>query len=92
MNTGRRTHAGAGLQTAAIAIGGFSPGANRADCEQYNGTAWATTADLATARRYLAGCGTSSLALGFGGYISAKSALTEEFTEAAANTQSLEVS
>ena len=47
----------------------------------YNGTSWATQPNLATARYYLAGCGTSSLGLAFGGNLGpGTSNATEEFT------------
>jgi len=82
MNTGRRTLAGAGIQTAALGMAGYPP--NRTDCEKYDGTSWSTTASMATARRYTAGCGTQAAGLGFGGYApGGKTNATEEFTDTA---------
>ena len=42
--------------------------------------AWATGNNLNTARNALAGCGTQTAGLAFGGYITAVTAATEEFT------------
>ena len=79
MNNARRTHAGDGLQTAAIALGGYIND-NSALTELYDGSSWSTSANMATARRYLGGCGTQSSALGFAGYAPSKTNATEEFT------------
>ena len=80
MNTGRRTLAGAGTQTAALGMAGYPP--NRSDCEKYDGSTWSVTASMATARRYLAGAGTQAAGLGFAGYApGSKTTATEEFTD-----------
>ena len=132
LSTGRYGLAGAGLQTAALAVGGNIP-PHAANVEEYNGTSWtevndlpaakinfsgagtqaaaivfggqpgdktvsllydgtnwATTSNLATGRTQLGSAGTGSLALCIGG--KSTTAATEEFTEIAANTQSLDVS
>jgi hypothetical protein len=41
--------------------------------------AWSAGGNLITARNNLAGCGTQTAALGFGGYVGGASALTEEY-------------
>ena len=40
---------------------------------------WSAGGNLATAREYLAGCGTQAAGLSFGGYTDAVSAVTEEY-------------
>jgi hypothetical protein len=40
----------------------------RTSTEEYDGTSWTTGNSMNTARRYLAGAGTQTAALGFGGY------------------------
>jgi hypothetical protein len=48
--------------------------------EEYDGTSWATNpGSLNTARRDLAGCGTQTAALAFGGEIAAATGATEEY-------------
>jgi len=92
MNNARRTHAGDGLQTAAIALGGYIAN-NSALTELYDGSTWSTSANMATARRYLAGCGTTTAGLGFGGYApGGKSNATEEFTNTFNGTVTLTTS
>ena len=49
-----------------------------AKTELWNGSSWAETTDLSTARRNLAGTGTQASALAFGG--SPDTASTEEWT------------
>ena len=85
MNTTRAELTGTGLQTAALAFGGFtpSPPANSTATENYNGSIWTNYPSMATARRALAGTGTQSLGLAFGGNPgspSSPSNATEEFT------------
>jgi hypothetical protein len=58
--------AGTGTQTAALAFGGDIPSPTGAT-EEYDGTNWATSNPLNTARRVLGGAGTQTAALGFGG-------------------------
>ena len=80
MGTARYALAGSGLQTAALAFGG-NPG-GKADTEQYDGTNWTTTSDLATGRRGL-GSGNSSpstASLAFGGNDGSATNVTEEYT------------
>jgi hypothetical protein len=36
--------------------------------EKFNGSTWTSSGNLGTARFYLAGCGTQTAALAFGGY------------------------
>jgi hypothetical protein len=47
--------------------------------EEYNGSGFSNGGGLNTARQALGGAGTQTAGLGFGGYISAYSALTEEY-------------
>ena len=53
----------------------------KAETESWNGTNWTETGDLNTARRSLAGAGTQTAALAFGGTSPAGiTAATEEFS------------
>jgi len=70
MNTAKEDPAGAGTQTAALAIGGDAPGETPeffAGTESYNGTSWTEVNDLNTGRDGLSGAGTQTSALAFGG-------------------------
>ena len=63
--------AAAGIQTAAVAFGGYAPsvGDNTTTTAKYNGTSWtANPTGLGTARRTMAGIGTQTAALAAGGY------------------------
>ena len=74
---GRQAPGGVGIVTAALCIGGYSPGVVNY-VEQYDGTSWSATAkDLNSARGQLGASGTSTAALAYGG--SGPSALTESF-------------
>jgi hypothetical protein len=55
MNTARGAQlAGAGIQTAALAFGGFIPPATRSTAtESWNGTSWTSVNSMNTARNYL---------------------------------------
>jgi hypothetical protein len=68
-----------GTQTAALIFGGSN---FLTTSQSYDGTTWTNTPSMSTGRRSLAGAGTNSAALGFGGYAtgSAISNATEEFT------------
>jgi hypothetical protein len=74
MNTARIYLAGCGTQTAALGFGGllnFSSAPNypvTAATESYNGTSWTTVNSLNTSRGYLAGAGTQTAAVAFGGW------------------------
>ena len=70
LNTSRNTTAGAGSQTACLAIGGSTPPGTTAldQVEQYDGSAWTElSANLGTARFSAGSCGTTTSALIFGG-------------------------
>jgi len=74
LNTGRRTMGGAGIQTAALGIGGweFLPGGPPyslylTNTESYDGTSWTEVNDLNTARGFAGSGGTQTSALLFGG-------------------------
>jgi len=78
--TDRRLLAGAGTQTAALAVGGYGPAATTSETEEYNGSGWSTGGSLGTARYRLASAGTQTAGLAFGGELSAiKRNLTEEY-------------
>ena len=81
LNQGRTSLAGAGSSnSSALAFGGNNDGpTNYSNTELWNGTTWtANPTGLATARNSLAGCGTQTLALAFGG--GPASTATEEWT------------
>jgi hypothetical protein len=68
LNTGRRNPGSSGvLNTAALCFGGEDP-SSTAVTESWNGTSWTEVGDLNTARAELAGIGSSTLALGAGGF------------------------
>jgi hypothetical protein len=80
MNTARQHLAGAGIQTAALAFGGYASGPlNTAATEEYDGTNWSSVNSMNTARETLAGAGTQTAGLGFGGYDPALTGATEEY-------------
>jgi hypothetical protein len=62
MNTARATLAGAGIQTATLAFGGYDGTANTGATEEYDGTNWTTTNPLNTARRGIRGAGIQTAA------------------------------
>ena len=68
-----------GTQTDALTAGGLSPSII-AYAEGYDGTSWSTRPSLATARKYVAGFGTSSSAVVAGGATPSYQNATEEFT------------
>jgi hypothetical protein len=68
-NTGTVTSSGTGNRTITLTSGAWGE----------TTIAWVIGGDLNTARRYLAGCGTQSAGLSFGGYVSSGSAVTEEY-------------
>ena len=72
MNTAREECGGAGIQTAALVFGGLlnPPGSprQRAETEEYNGTAWTEKNDLAQVRTGVMGTGLYNAALAIGGY------------------------
>jgi hypothetical protein len=84
LNTTRYGLAGAGIQTAALAFGGISPGPTVTGVtEEYNGATWTSSpASLSTTRYELAGTGTQLAALAFGGNSGSITAATEEWTGA----------
>jgi hypothetical protein len=60
--------AGCGIQTAALASGGYTGTVETGATELYDGTSWATSpASLNTARQSTTGAGTQTAALTFGG-------------------------
>ena len=69
LNSGRGYLAGSiESNTAGIVYGGLGPTTGVALTELYNGSTWSEVADLNTARRSNAGVGSSTAALGMGGY------------------------
>tara|TARA_R110002012_G_scaffold113374_1_gene259448 strand:+ start:56 stop:1045 length:990 start_codon:yes stop_codon:yes gene_type:complete len=69
LNTGRTAGGMFGLQSASIYFGGnIAPGPGTvAIVESYNGSAWSEVGDLNEVKDYIAGAGTSSAGLAFGG-------------------------
>ena len=63
MITGRNAMA----TSASTGASAFAAGGNPNDTEHYNGIGWSEGAALNTDRRYLAGCGTLTAGLAFGG-------------------------
>jgi len=89
MATARYGLAGAGTQSAALSFGGYTTG-EVGVTEEYTSSltetygefrvaAWSVGGSLATARFYLAGAGTLTSALSFGGNAAGHSAVTEEY-------------
>ena len=66
MGTGRYGLGGAGVQTSAVAFGGYNT-ANSNSTEEYNGSSWTAGNAMGTARYRLAGNGTLTAALASGG-------------------------
>ena len=66
-----------GTQTTGLCFGAYHTYTDTT--EEYNGTAWSSCNDLATVRRYLAGCGTQSSGLSFGGNSGSYTSTTEEY-------------
>jgi hypothetical protein len=82
MNIARTGLSGAGTSnTSAIAFGGATSGLNVGCTESYNGTTWSICSGLIYARLYLAGAGTGTGALAFGGIttLNPSSNLTEGY-------------
>jgi len=68
LSTARNTIAGAGIQTAALMIGGNNPGATqKGNVEEFNGSGYSEINDLNTARSQSGAAGTTSAAVVFGG-------------------------
>jgi hypothetical protein len=59
--------AGTGIQTAALAFGGYIT-ANSGATEEYDGNSWTSSNNLNTARAYPGGTGTQTAGLAFGGF------------------------
>lgn len=67
LNTGRRTLAGAGTQTAGIAIAGGPPSVT--DVEEYDGSTWTSATGIPTATQQMGAGGTQAAAIAFGGQV-----------------------
>jgi hypothetical protein len=68
LNTARYGLSGAGIQTAALAFGGFTPTITGAT-EEYDGSTWTTSpVSMNTTKSIGVGRGTQTAALAFGGY------------------------
>ena len=83
LNTARRLLGGSGASnTAAIAMGGYSPSGYKTETETWNGSAWTEVSELNTGRQ-INGLGISTAALGIGGEFSGnptpRSGLTESW-------------
>ena len=86
INTARKYMGGGGNASNAICMGGFYYEEEPEeityiydDTEEYNGTAWSSGGNLGTARYYLAGGGTASEAVCFGGFSGSPLAVTEVY-------------
>ena len=55
MNTGKKYHGSAGINTAALAFGGNTPPNNITNTETWNGSSWTEVNDLNTGRHNLTG-------------------------------------
>jgi hypothetical protein len=88
MNSARRMLAGAGIQTSALAFGGYNEAPDFTGAtEEYNGTSWTSSpVSMSTIRGRLGGTGTQASALAFGGQLpnASLTAATEEWTGAGA--------
>jgi len=69
LNTGRTGLAGAGIQTAAIAVAGGSVPTYSTATESYNGSSWTTVNSVNTGRGILGGTGTQGAAFIFSGQL-----------------------
>jgi len=67
LNTGRRTLAGTGTQTAGLAVAGGPPSIT--NTEEYDGTSWSEQNDIPQATQQMAGAGTQSATAVFGGQV-----------------------
>jgi hypothetical protein len=80
LNTARNELAGCGTQTAGLAFGG-SPGASIAATESYDGTSWTNDYKYVNSKtRFSSEQVLNSAALASGGYTTANTAATEEWT------------
>jgi hypothetical protein len=67
LNEPKTAVAGAGIQTAALAAGGYFGPPILSSTELYNGTSWTEVNDLNTARYYLGGAGSQTAAIATAG-------------------------
>jgi hypothetical protein len=66
INTTRSDLAGAGIQTAGLAFGGYTSTGYTGATEEYDGTSWTSTStSLNTARNLLRGCRHSNICFSF---------------------------
>ena len=80
LNSGRGYLAGSiESNSGGIVYGGLGPPSGVALTELWNGSAWAEVADLNTARRSNVGVGSSTAALGMGGYVAGNVANCESW-------------
>jgi hypothetical protein len=90
MNTARKSVAGCGTQTAALAFGGWLP--TTGATEEYDGSTWTTSpSSLSTARELLAGCRNTNSCFSFWWWCTITSfryKATEEWTGAGVSTNS----
>ena len=77
LSTARACLGGAGIQDAALAIGGFDGGTYHCKTEEYDGSSWSAGGQKIIADMGLAGAGTQNAALAFGGSI--QGSCTEEY-------------
>ena len=78
VNTGRRSGAGAGTQTAGLAFGGYSTDLSTLS-EEYNGSSWSEGNNLGTAGYAFSGTGTQTAGLCAGRFTSGFPNASEEY-------------
>ena len=90
LNQTRYSLAGAGLQTAGLAFGGYiGPPGSTANTEQWNGASWTELNNLNTARNGNAGDGTITAAISFGGNGPPITGATEEWSSSSISTKTV---
>ena len=80
LNTNRMDSTAAGTRTAGLLAGGAQT-ANRAESEEYNGTAWSEGENLAAVKRRMHGFGTQTAALSAGGLLDSPTIDTAQVEE-----------
>jgi hypothetical protein len=81
MSTARNiTEMRAGTQTAGLGFGGYAPGGDRTETEEYDGTSWTAGGAMPVARGQAGGSGTQTAGLTFGGRAPSLTNTTEVMT------------
>ena len=69
MVTARYNLGGCGTQGAALGFGGYRPGAQQSESEEWNGSGWVEGNNMLTGRLGMGTCGTQTAALACNGYV-----------------------